>query len=147
MQHPLTPLFESQSIAIFGASEREGSVGAQVVENLLAGGYSGQLHFINPRHSALKGRPCFDKLARLRERVDLAVVATPASTVLDIVADCAAAGVRAMVVLTAGFSEAGNQGARLQERLTEAALRAGIQLLGPNLSEQSKHFRFMQGLA
>jgi acetyltransferase len=132
MQHPLSALFEPRSIAVFGASERPGSVGAQLVDNLLGGGYAGELHFINPSHSRVRDRPCVDRLERVAAQVDLAVVATPAPTVLEVLRDCAATGVRAMVVLTAGFAETGAQGVALQRRLVDEARRAGIRLLGPN---------------
>ncbi len=132
MRHPLSSLFDPRSIAVFGASERQGSVGEQVVDNLLQSGYAGELYFINPKHAQVRGRPCLTRLAEVRGHVELAVVATPASTVLQILQDCAEGGVRAMVVLTAGFAESGIAGGELQRRLAEEARRAGIHLLGPN---------------
>src|SRR5690606_9975960 len=132
MQHRLTPLFEPKSIAIFGASERPLSVGAQVVDNLLAGGFEGELHFINPKHQQVRGRVCHPNLETVHAKLDRAIVATPAGTVLDILRACAAARVRAMIVLTAGFGETGSAGAELERQLADHARRSEIQLLGPN---------------
>jgi len=130
--HYLTPLFEPGSVAIIGASQEPGSVGAVLMANMLAGKYRGALHAVNPKHRAVQGVPCFDAIGKVPQRVDLAVVATPAPGVPDLIEQCGAAGVRAAVVISAGFSEAGAQGARLERALLENARRHRLRLLGPN---------------
>jgi acetyltransferase len=103
-----------------------------VRQNLKHGGYSGALHWVNPRHATLAGDPCLASLADLPAPVDLVVVTAPAAAVPAIIADAAAARVKAMVVLSAGFAETGPAGEALQRKVADAARAAGIRLLGPN---------------
>jgi acetyltransferase len=130
--HFLDRLFSPKSIAIFGASTRANSVGALVYENLLAGGFQGKLYPINPKHKALKGKPCFSGIQEITAPVDLAVIATPAASVPDIIRDCGEHGVRAAIVLSAGFSEGDGKGAVLERKMLETARNYQIRLLGPN---------------
>jgi len=131
-RHYLTALFEPRSVALIGASDRPDKVGGRLLENLVAGGFAGKLFAVNPRHRTLAGLPCVPRLADLPEPVELAVIATPASTVPGLIDECASAGVRAAVVITAGFREAGPEGAALERDLLQRAHRHGIRLLGPN---------------
>jgi len=143
-QHYLTPLFEPRSVAIIGASEREGSVGRILVRNMIEAGFldahqnakatlpNRQLFAVNPNHRHIFDLPTFKKIGDIPQRVDLAVIATKASTVLDIIEDCGRAGVRAAVVISAGFSETGAEGAELERALQSAARRHNIRLIGPN---------------
>ncbi len=130
-RHYLATLFEPASVAIIGASERSGSVGAVLAENLTAA-YRGALHAVNPKHRGVHGLPCHPTIGKVPVRVDLAVVATPAATVPGIIEQCGEAGVRAAVVITAGFSESGPQGARLERALMENARRHRLRVIGPN---------------
>ena len=95
-------LFRPRSIALIGASDRKGSVGATVMRNLLAGGFSGSIYPINPRHPQIANRRAFPRLADLSEVPELVVVATPAAAVPGVIAEAGALGTRAAVVLTAG---------------------------------------------
>ena len=131
-KHYLTPLFEPQSVALIGASERAGSIGAVLVANMLAAQYAGALYAVNPKYKSVQGVPCFDAIGRVPPRVDLAVVATPPRTVPDVIEQCGRAGVRAAVVITAGFSEAGSEGAKLERAMLENARRHRLRLVGPN---------------
>jgi acetyltransferase len=131
-RHYLTPLFEPSSIAIVGATEQPGKVGRVVVENLLAGGFRGPLYGVNPKHSRVLGLECFADVRKIPGRVDLAVVATPPQTVPDVIESCGRAGVRGAVIITAGFSETGEKGARLERQLLHNARRYGLRLVGPN---------------
>lgn len=130
--HYLTPLFEPQSIAVFGASERPESVGTRVFANLLAAGFKGPLYAINPKHQLVQGQPCFPGIEVIGKPVDLAVVATPAATVPDILEQCAHIGTRAAIILSAGFGEAGDEGKELERKILEVAHRYQMRLLGPN---------------
>ncbi len=119
-------------MALLGASEREGSLGRIVWRNLAAGGLRGELYPVNPKHRSVFGRPAFPSLAKLPAKPDLAVVATPARTVPGIIAEAGAAGIRAAIVLSAGFGETGAAGRALQEEMLQAAKRHGVRVLGPN---------------
>ncbi|HKW37324.1 MAG TPA: bifunctional acetate--CoA ligase family protein/GNAT family N-acetyltransferase [Burkholderiales bacterium] len=131
-RHYLTPLFEPGSVAIIGASEAPGKVGTMLLANMLAAGYRGGLFAVNPKYSAVRGVPCHASVGQIPARVDLAVVATPARTVPDVIAECGRAGVRSAVVITAGFSEIGAEGAKLEQVLLENARHGGVRLVGPN---------------
>ena len=131
-KHYLTPLFEPSSVAVIGASERAGSIGAVLVANMLAAQYAGALYAVNPKYKSVQGVPCFDAIGKVPPRVDLAVVATPPRTVPEVIEQCGRAGVRAAVVITAGFSEAGPAGAKLERAVLENARRHRLRVVGPN---------------
>ncbi|QDX81019.1 hypothetical protein B9N43_07010 [Denitratisoma sp. DHT3] len=130
--HYLTHLFEPRSIAVIGASETPDSIGATVVRNLLDGGYGGRLHCVNPRHRSIFGLPALKSIEAVPERVDVAVICTRAELVPGLVEDCGRAGTRHAILLSAGFGEAGPQGARLEQAALAAARRHRMRLLGPN---------------
>jgi acetyltransferase len=125
-------LFTPSAVAVFGASDREGSVGGMVYRNLLTGGCKGACYAINPKHDQVADKPCFRNLQDLNQHLDLALIATPAETVPEILEQCGEYGVKAAVVHSAGFGEQGEQGSALQEKLVEAARRNRIRVLGPN---------------
>ncbi len=125
-------LFTPGAVAVFGASDCEGSLGGQVFRNLLAGGFKGHRYAINPKYDQAAGEPCYKDLASLDKHVDLALIATPANQVAGILDQCGTYGVRAAVVYSAGFGEHGDRGAALQDQLVEAARRNRIRVLGPN---------------
>ncbi len=125
-------LFVPESVAVFGASDRDNSVGGMVYRNLLASGCKGHCYAINPKYDKVAGRPCYDDLAALDKHVDLALIATAAQHVPGILDQCGDYGVRAAVVHSAGFAEHGSHGAMLQERVVAAARRNRIRVLGPN---------------
>ena len=125
-------LFVPEAIAVFGASDHEDSVGAMVYRNVLAGGFKGPCYPINPKYETVDDQPCWKDLAALNKHVDLALIATPAEAVPGILDQCGEFGVRAAVVHSAGFSEQGERGNAVQERLVEAARRNRIRVLGPN---------------
>jgi acetyltransferase len=131
-RHYLTPLFEPASVAIVGATEKKAKVGEVLIANMLAAGFRGPLFAVNPKYRQVSGVPCFPSVDRLPQRVDLAVIATPAATVPDVIDECGRAGVRAAVVISAGFSETGPAGAKLERALLENARRRGLRVIGPN---------------
>lgn len=130
--HPLAPLFNPRSIAVFGASASGKSVGSRVFENLVAGEFDGNIVPINPKYTEVFGRPCFSSIEHADEEIDLAVIATPADVVADIIADCGKANVRNAIILTAGFGETGEDGRLRQEKLLDVARRHSVRFLGPN---------------
>ncbi|MEC5387944.1 GNAT family N-acetyltransferase [Uliginosibacterium sp. H3] len=131
-KHYLSPLFEPQSVAIIGATVREGALGYVLIGNMLASGYKGTLYAVNPKYKAVQGVQCYRRIGNVPPRVDLAIIATPADTVPGIIDECGKAGVRFAVVLSAGFGENGAAGARLEMQAVRSARRYGLRLLGPN---------------
>jgi acyl-CoA synthetase (NDP forming) len=129
----LTRLFTPRSVAIIGASERPGSIARHVVENLANHSHlAGDLYLVNPSRAEVLGRPCVKEVADITEPVDVAVVVIPASGVVDAVKGCAEAGVSFVLILTSGFSEAGDEGAEQQRALTRIANETGTRIVGPN---------------
>ena len=120
--------FAPRSVALIGASERPGSLGALVLSNIVSGGYAGTIFPVNPKYTQLSGRPCFARMADLPGVPDLCVIATPADTVPGLVDDIGRAGGRAVVVITAGIGEQNG----LRQRMLEAAGRHGVRIIGPN---------------
>jgi acetyltransferase len=126
-------LFRPKSIAVIGASDREGSVGATVMRNMLAGDFSGPIYPVNPGHPEIAGRRAFRDAASLPAAPDLAVIATPPATVPGIIAALGARGTRAAVVLTAGLAVATDgEGRSLTQAMLEASRPHLLRILGPN---------------
>jgi acetyltransferase len=131
-RHYLEPLFTPHSIAVFGASEQADSVAGRVYFNLLESQFAGPVYAVNPKHGEIKGRPCYASIEQIANPVDLAVIGTPAATVVSIIHACGQHNVRAAIVLSAGFSELKGTGASLRQSLVAEARRNRIRLLGPN---------------
>jgi acetyltransferase len=125
-------LFRPRSIALIGASDRPGSVGAVVSRNLQRAAFKGEVQLVNPHLTSLDGAPVHRDIASLPRPPDLAVIATPPDTVPGIVAELAERGTRAAVVITAGFGELGEHGRALQRAALDAAHPYLLRLIGPN---------------
>lgn len=128
----LRPLFRPQSVAIVGLSSKPGSAGQVVLDNLLQGGFEGEVHLVGRRGGELRGRPVLTDAAQLPEGVDLAILMLPGEAVLDAVRQCVARGVRAAVCFASGFAEMGDEGRALQQEVGRLAREGGMALLGPN---------------
>lgn len=122
--------FYPDSIALVGASAKKGSVGNVILKNLKK--FGGKIYAINPNHTEIEGVECFPSVESLPEVVDLAIIATPARTVSEIVDECGRRGIKNVIVISAGFRETGSEGAVLEEKVAEIARKHGIRLLGPN---------------
>ena len=131
-KHYLTPLMEPRSVGVIGASERESSLGNVLIRNMLDSAFKGRLFAINPKHESVLGVPCYKSVEDVPHRLDLAVIAVRADKTPALVDACGRAGVKAVIVLSAGFSETGPRGAKLERQVVEAARRHRIRLLGPN---------------
>ena len=131
-QHYLTPLFEPRSVAVIGATERERSLGSVVVRNMLEAGFKGKLFAVNPKYEQVFGVPCYRSVEDIPHRLDLAIITTKADRVPAIVDACGRAGTKAVVIITAGFSDAGPRGRMLEKNTYENARRHRIRVLGPN---------------
>ncbi|MDY6993832.1 MAG: acetate--CoA ligase family protein [Pseudomonadota bacterium] len=132
-KHYLEKLFSPTSIAVFGASDTESSVGQVVFKNLVASGFKGELYPINPKYERVQEQTAYASLQDIGNKtVELAIIATPAKTVPGIIEACGEYGVKMAVIISAGFSETGPQGAKLEKKVTNQAKRFGMRFLGPN---------------
>jgi len=128
----LDKIFRPETIAVIGASERPGSVGAALMRNLIEGGFKGPLFPVNPRHRQIMGLPAAAAVGDLDARVDLAVVAVPIGKTPEVITQCAAAAVRAAVVISAGGKEVGGPGRAVEARILKAASGGRMRIVGPN---------------
>jgi len=128
----VAPFLRPSSIALAGASDRPGSIGALLLANLLSSGFAGPVYPVNPRRQVIQGMTCYPELAACPARPELVLVAVPAPLVAGIVDQAGALGVRAACVISAGFAETGGDGPALQDELRRRARAAGVRLIGPN---------------
>ncbi len=128
----LTALLKPQSVAIIGASNDPGRIGGRPLRYLIDVGYAGGIYPVNPGRETVQGLPSFASVSAIPGPVDLAVIAIPADKTIASLEECAAKGVNAAVIFTAGFAETGEAGRTLQTRLTEIARASGMRILGPN---------------
>ncbi len=130
--HYLSPLLSPNSVAVIGATEREGALGRFVFENMRRAPFAGTLYAVNPRHDAVFGQKCFSSVADLPAIPDLIVIATPARTVVELIRGAGTIGVKYAVILSAGFNEIGDEG-RARAKVVKAALdQFGMRMIGPN---------------
>ena len=125
-------LFRPRAVAVIGASDRPGTIGYALVRNLILQEYAGPVYPINPRHTVVHSVPCYASLRDVPREVDLAIVAVPAVHVPQVVRECAAKHVYALVIISAGFAEIGPKGRALQDEVLEIARRHGMRIVGPN---------------
>jgi acetate---CoA ligase (ADP-forming) len=124
--------FEPQSVAVVGASRSPGKIGSEVLHNLKAAGFSGPIYPIHPAGGTLDGLSAYPRVTDAPGPVDLAVVVVPAPVVAGVIDDCISKGVRAIVVVTAGFAETGSAGRALEASLVDKVRAAGVRMVGPN---------------
>jgi len=128
----LQKFFSPDSIAVIGARNREKKVGGMVFKNLLRGNYKGQLYAVNPKHKTIQGQPCVASVIDIKSPVDLAVIATPAATIPGILVDCGKKGIENILILSAGFSESGDEGKKLEAAILDLAKQYNMRIMGPN---------------
>ncbi|MDR3161196.1 MAG: acetate--CoA ligase family protein, partial [Spirochaetaceae bacterium] len=128
-------LLYPDSVAVIGASQKPG-IGRSVVENILRDGYKGTVYAVNVRGEDVLDAPGYPTVEAIEGPVDLAVIATPASAVLDLAESCGRKGVRALICISAGFKEIGGEGIAAQEKLVSIADRYNMRLIGPNCMGQ-----------
>ena len=128
----LRPLFTPSAVAVVGASRNRGAVGHEVVRALKAAGFHGRIYPVNPAADSIAGLPAAESVQAIGEPVDLAVIAVPPAAVQTVVAECAAAGVGAAIVLTATIPGAETDPADSVARMVQNARAAGMRLVGPN---------------
>src|SRR5664280_956265 len=120
------------SIAVIGASRGVDSIGHQLLTNIRAGGFTGRVHAVNIEARHVQGLEAHSRVSEIPDHIDLAVVAVPASSVQLVVQDCATAGVKTLLVVSAGFAESGPAGVRRQHELLRTARSNGMRVIGPN---------------
>jgi acetate---CoA ligase (ADP-forming) len=121
-----------KSVAVVGASSDRGKVGNNVLDNILSGGFEGEVYPINPKADEILGKKCYPSLNDVPGPIDLAVIVIKRDLVIPVLKDCVAKSIKAVVVITAGFAETGEEGKKLQKEITEIAKENGITLMGPN---------------
>src|SRR5215472_14193966 len=128
----LTPLFYPKTVAVIGATEKPASVGRTVLRNLMEQPSGATIFPINPHRPNVLGIRCYANIAAIGERVDLAVVITPAVTVPEVLQECVDAGVRSAIVISAGFAELGREGREREHKLRQVLASSSLRLIGPN---------------
>ena len=128
----VTHLLAPKSVAVIGASREPSSIGGALFHNIVAGGYAGALYPVNPSAEEVQGVACHHSVLDIPGDVELAVICVPAKAVIQVAHDCAAKGVRSLVVISAGFAETGGEGAEMQRALVETCRQSGMRLVGPN---------------
>ena len=128
----LKPFFHPRAIAVIGASRNNTHIGYRLLKSLQAGRFAGTILPVNPQATEIAGLPAFPSLRSIPGPIDLAIIAVPPNAVLDVIDDCAAKNVTAVILITAGFAETGGSGTSLEQQLREKVLQHGIRLIGPN---------------
>jgi len=131
-RYGLDAMFAPSSVAVIGATGRPGTVGHAVLENLLRGKSPGKVYAVNAKHPEVLGLKTYASIRDIPGHVDLAIIATPAATVPQIIGECVDAGTKSAVVLSAGFRERGAEGAALEKQIQEQLRRGSMSLIGPN---------------
>ncbi len=128
----LDAFFRPRNVAVIGATERPGSVGRTILWNLISSPFGGAVLPVNPKRASVLGLKAYPSIREAMGEIDLAVVATPAATVPAVIAECADAGVKAAIIVSAGFREAGPSGVELENRVLAEARRGRMRIIGPN---------------
>jgi len=128
----IKPFFEPRTVAVIGASRSRAKVGGQMFWNLKSAGFTGELYAVNPSGEEIEGIRAYKSVAEIPGSVDLAVITVPARFVDGAVDECIRKGIKALVVISAGFAEVGPEGRAAQDAVLERVRRAGVRLVGPN---------------
>jgi len=128
----LDSFFAPGTVAVIGATDREGTVGRTVMANLATGKFPGKVYGVNPKRTEVLGVRCYANVAAIPEKIDLAVVVTPAPTVPGVIRECVAAGTRSAIVISAGFKERGAEGKELERQIQAELRHSEMRVVGPN---------------
>ena len=130
--HSLDPIFSPRSVAVIGATDRQGSVGRTVLWSLVSSPFGGTVYPVSEKRANVLGIKAYRKVGEIPERVDLAVIVTPADGVPAVIGQCVSAGVRGAIVISAGFKEFGEHGQELERQILEKIRESGMRVIGPN---------------
>ncbi|MEM1094774.1 MAG: bifunctional acetate--CoA ligase family protein/GNAT family N-acetyltransferase [Bacteroidota bacterium] len=128
----LDAIFEPKSVAVIGASERQGSVGRTILWNLISSPFGGTVYPVNPKRRSVLGIRAYPSIGSIDETVDLAVLVTPAKSIPSLIRECVEAGVKGAIIISAGFKEVGAEGVALEEQVLAEARKGGMRIIGPN---------------
>ncbi|MBN2101838.1 MAG: bifunctional acetate--CoA ligase family protein/GNAT family N-acetyltransferase [Candidatus Aenigmarchaeota archaeon] len=128
----LEKMFNPAAIAVVGATSRRGHVGYSLIKNLIGSDFEGIVYPVNPKRKSILGVKTYPSVSKIPDIVDLAIIATPANTVPDIVRECGEAGVSGVVIISAGFSETGKEGQKMMDQIIKYARKYSMRILGPN---------------
>lgn len=131
-RQPLDFIFKPNHVAVIGATDREGSVGRTLLRNLLATPFGGTVYPVNPKRSSVLGVRAYPSIADVPDTVDLAIVVTPAPTVPSLIEECGKAGVRGVIIISAGFKEIGEEGRALEREIEDTLQTFDMRVIGPN---------------
>jgi acetyltransferase len=124
--------FNPRSLTVIGASRDKGKVGYEILKNLIKGGYPGRIYPVNPKATVIEGLKCYPDVKSIEETPDLAIIVIPAKLVPGAMHDCVAKGIKAVVIITAGFKETGDEGRKLEQEVVRIAKAGGVRVIGPN---------------
>ncbi len=128
----LNSLIKPKSVAVIGASKTPGKIGYAVIENIKASGYAGEVYPINPKEAEIAGYKAYPSITAVGKPIDVAVFCVPAAASLAVAEECGKAGVKHLIVITAGFKEIGGEGRELEKNLIAIAKKYGMRVTGPN---------------
>src|SRR3989304_5124359 len=128
----LNRIFNPKRIAVIGASEREDSLGAKILHNLIGSGYAGEVYPVNPFRRTVQGIPAYPNIGKIPERIDLAVIATPPHMDPQIVEECGVSEVGGIVIISPGFREEGETTSELEREKREDQKRESLRINAPN---------------
>jgi len=131
-ENPLDVFFKPTNVAVIGATESAGSVGRTTLWNLISSPFGGTVFPVNPKRASILGIKAYPNVREVPADVDLAVIITPAPSVPGVIRECAEAGARGAIVISAGFQELGPEGEKLQQQVKEEAIQGGMRIIGPN---------------
>lgn len=152
IRHPLDSLFAPRSVAVVGATDKEGSVGKTILWNLLSHPFGGTIYPINPKRQNVLGIKAYPSVKAVPDPIDLAVIVTPAPSVPGVISECIDAGIKSALIISAGFKEIGAAGKALEDQILEKARQAQMRIVGPNClgimnTETGMNATFAHGIA
>ncbi len=128
----LDKIFKPKIITVIGASNKIGSAGYRIFRNLIGSGYNGVVYPVNPNYESIQGVESYPSVEKLPKIPDLAVIVTPAMTVLDVTEQCGKKGIKGIIIISAGFKEIGEEGKALEKKLYDIKQKYGLRIIGPN---------------
>ena len=128
----LDKIFKPKSIAVIGASNREGAPGYRIFRNLIGSGYQGIAYPVNPKHESIQGVQAYQSIEELPKVVDLAIIATPSKIVPEVLEECGKKEIKGILIISAGFKEIGEEGKDLEKQLLQIKKRYSMRIVGPN---------------
>lgn len=131
-EHSLDCIFRPRSIAVVGASRKKGSIGYEILHNLVSGDYNGKVFPVNPKAEVIHSIKCYPSVSDIPDTVDMAVIVVPSFLVPGVVEECGVKGVRGLVVISAGFKETGQKGAELELEVLKIVRKYEMRMVGPN---------------